>query len=722
MAEFMRKICGTTFLAYILFQTALSLAANQDHVLEEPAAVPLPEHLAPIPAHIAACEGSFPIPDEMTYTLPADKDGHGRLQRAILRLGIDQGLQLASGSDGTISIQLAENAQEFPAIDTDESYQLAVHQGKVAIQANNVYGAIRALTTLDQLLDEHRMLPCLAIADGPRYPWRGLLIDAARHWMPLSVMQRQVDVMSRYKMNVLHWHLSDDQAFRMESKAHPELHMQGSDGNYYTQEQVRGLIEYAADRGVRVVPEFDLPGHSKSWQVAYPQLSSVPGKSYSLYRQETLFSDPLNPVPPENLALIKSIITEMIALFPDQYFHIGADEVDTSAWEANDAIQQFMSDHGLATETDLQSWFIEKYVGFVKDAGRIPIAWDEVAEGNYPGDAVISKWRTKEFSGAQTKHPVIVSVGFYLDHMQTAWTLYGNDPAALPNAKDANGILGGEAAAWTESVDAETLDMRVWPRTIAIAELLWSPRDTTKSQSEQQLYDRLLFHSTQLDAMGLSQEQHVNSWFLQLLGPDRAPPVIALASVSRPEMFASMMGAPLDMLLQVIGVGREGGIYDGPLKLSPYIDHLAPESLSAWRFNQAAKRYVADPTEEDRRFLEARLTEWRDNHEKLVKALATSPELEGVDLSALSAALKEMSEAGLLALHTLAVHETLKDPGPRQSVERYSYLDPEMTPAWFRREIFKPAKFFRPAIFLQVKLPVQRGVLVLVDAAEGVSP
>ncbi len=703
----------------ILLHASRSLATEPTPVTDKSAITTAPGNLIPIPSHMEMCRGSYPIPSEITYSVPAGKDNHGRLDRAIRRLGNELGLKSSPGSNGMLSIELGEPAAEFPTIETDEAYGLRIHQGKITIQARNVYGAIRALSTLSQLVDENSRLPCLAIEDSPRYRWRGLMIDVARHWMPLPVIQRQVDAMSRYKMNVLHWHLSDDQGFRVESKTHPELHRKGSDGNHYTQDQISALIEYAADRGVRVVPEFDLPGHSKSWQIAYPQLSSTPGKTQTLYGQEKLFSDPLNPVRPENLALIESVITEMIALFPDRYFHVGGDEVDTSAWKANAEIQRFMQDNGFASEADLKSWFMEKYVGFVKEAGRTAIGWDEVAEGNHPGDAAISKWRTKAFSSAEMKHPAVVNVGFYLDHMQTAWQHYRNDPSDLPGANDAVDLLGGEAAVWTESVDPETIDMRIWPRSIAIAELLWSPRETTKSQSEQQLYDRLLVHSKRLDAMGFTHETHVRHWFLQLLGPERAPPVVTLASVSRPEMFASMMGSRLGLLLKLVGIDWEEAKYDGPLMLSPYIDHLAPESLSVWTFNETARRYVSNPAEKDRLYLETRLTEWRDNHASLVNVLSASPELEGLDLDKLSGALKEMSEAGLLALKKLERHEKLSESWPHRTVDRYAHLDPEMSPEWFKREIFKPSNFMRSSIFLQIKLPVQRGISVLVDAASG---
>ena len=197
-----------------------------------------------------------------------------------------------------------------------------------------------------EMTSEGFALPAVTIQDKPRFPWRGLMIDVSRHFIPLDVLKRNLDGMSAVKLNVFHWHLSDNQGFRVESKKFPQLQRMGSDGLFYTQDDVRDLIEYARERGIRVVPEFDMPGHSTAWFVGYPDLASAPGP-YSVERKWGVLDPAMNPVENRTYKFLDEFIGEMANLFPDQFFHIGGDEVNGKQWDANPAIQEFMRSHDL---------------------------------------------------------------------------------------------------------------------------------------------------------------------------------------------------------------------------------------------------------------------------------------------------------------------------------------------------------------------------------------
>ncbi len=198
-----------------------------------------------------------------------------------------------------------------------------------------------------QLIGSDFQAPAVHIEDHPRFPWRGLMMDVSRHWMPVDVVKRNLDAMAAVKLNVFHWHLSDDQGFRVESKRFPKLQELGSDGNFYTQDEIRQVVEYARARAIRVVPEFDIPGHTTSWFVGYPELASAPGP-YKIERTWGIFQPTMNPAREETYQFLDAFIGEMAALFPDPYFHIGGDEVEETQWKQSASIQAFAREHQLA--------------------------------------------------------------------------------------------------------------------------------------------------------------------------------------------------------------------------------------------------------------------------------------------------------------------------------------------------------------------------------------
>ena len=239
----------------------------------------------------------------------------------------------------------------MPSPNEDESYRLTINNKGAVLSAATTIGALRGIETFLQLVEPGEdgfSVPFVAIEDKPRFPWRGLLLDSGRHWLPPDVVHRTLEAMATVKLNVLHWHLSEDQGFRVECKTYPLLHRLGSDGRYYTQEEIRRVIEHAADLGIRVVPEFDMPGHSTAWFVGYPELASAPGP-YEISRDWGVLLPVMDPTREEVYSFIDTFVAAMAALFPDEYFHIGGDEVEEAHWLGNTAIREYMAANGLPT-------------------------------------------------------------------------------------------------------------------------------------------------------------------------------------------------------------------------------------------------------------------------------------------------------------------------------------------------------------------------------------
>jgi hexosaminidase len=235
-------------------------------------------------------------------------------------------------------------------------------------------------------------LPAVTIRDQPRFRWRGLLIDVARHYQPIEVLKRNLDAMAAVKLNVFHWHLTENQGFRIESRKFPKLHQMGSDGLYYTQEQAREIVAYAAERGIRVVPEFDMPGHSTAWLVGYPELASLPGP-YEIERRAGIFDPTLDPTREEVYKFLDSFMGEMAALFPDAYLHIGGDENEGKQWDRNPQIQAFMKEKGLKDNHALQAYFNQRLLKILQKHKKKMIGWDEILQPDLPRDVVIQSWR-----------------------------------------------------------------------------------------------------------------------------------------------------------------------------------------------------------------------------------------------------------------------------------------------------------------------------------------
>jgi hexosaminidase len=307
-------------------------------------------NLMPWPQQINENNTPFKIDEKLTISI-AGKDFKKRVANAsvqfLRRLANRTGVFINTGfpiKQEKASIKISFDTVSNLTIESDETYSLEVKENSVLIKAKTDVGALRGLETLLQLVNFNQngyYFEGVAIKDSPRFVWRGLMIDAARHFQPMSVLKRNLNAMASVKLNVFHWHLTDDQGFRVESKVYPKLHEKASDGLFYTQEQVKEIVKYASNLGIRVIPEFDVPGHSTAILTAYPELGSKEGANYAIERFSGIFDPTLNPSIEATYTFLENLFTEITPLFPDEYFHIGGDENEGKHWDGNEKIQEF---------------------------------------------------------------------------------------------------------------------------------------------------------------------------------------------------------------------------------------------------------------------------------------------------------------------------------------------------------------------------------------------
>jgi hexosaminidase len=457
--------------------------------------------------------------------------------------------------------------------------------------------------------------------------------------MPIPVILRNLDGMAAVKLNVFHWHLSDDQGFRVESKRFPKLQGLGSDGLFYTQEQVRQVIAYAHDRGIRVVPEFDVPGHTTSWVVGHPELASAPGP-YQIERNWGVFDPTMDPTRDSTYEFLDAFIGEMAALFPDPFFHIGGDEVTGKQWKNNPRIREFMRKNHLKTTQDLQAYFNRRLQKVVTKYGKRMEGWDEILDPDLPKNIVIQSWRGQKSLAESARHGFssILSAGYYLDHMEPASKLYAVDPldgaaASLSNEERAR-ILGGEVAMWGEFISPENVDSRIWPRAAAVAERLWSPQEVTDVPS---MYRRLDQVSRSLDMLGL-----------RLAADHPVEPLKTLADVVEPATFG-----------QRIRTHK----YTQLTPLNRLVDTVEPESDTAREFAALVDRM-------DRAQMRIWLARWRDNDALL------QPSLEKSDLLREDIPVSEaLARLGAIGLEALGYMDRNERPPAAWVARQRSFLE-----------------------------------------------
>ena len=511
------------------------------------AQAPLP--LMPLPAQVKPGDGEFLINSGFGITLEGFQEP--RLERAKQRflniLSRQTGIPLwreAMLNKPAFFINTKGSSAPVQQVDEDESYHLQITSTEVHLEAANPLGVLHGLQTFLQLVritPRGFVVPAMTIDDQPRFPWRGLMLDVGRHFQPLDVVYRTLDGMEAVKLNVFHWHLSEDQGFRVESKQFPLLQEKGSDGLFYTQEEIRDVIEYARDRGIRVVPEFDMPGHATAWFVGYPDLASGKGP-YQIERKWGVFNPAMDPSRDSTYTFLDTFIGEMTALFPDAYFHVGGDECNGKEWDRNPRIQEFMKAHAIKDNAALQAYFSAKVQKIVAAHNKIMVGWDEVLQPGTPKDVVIQSWRGPQFVGQAVKggNRALLSAGYYIDLNQAASEHYladpeGDGPTTL-TSEQSKGILGGEATMWSEFVTPENIDSRIWPRTAAIAERFWSPRNTRDVAS---MYERLALISQKLNYYGLQHNTNYPTMISRMTGvPDPLPLRVFGDVMQPPRLYA----------------------------------------------------------------------------------------------------------------------------------------------------------------------------------------
>jgi hexosaminidase len=525
----------------MLLVPILAFAANQSATIGVSTI-----NVMPLPASVQMHPGKLKLGSTFAITTSGYTDA--RLQAAVLRLqlrlagrtGIGPPLGVAPiGTAAVVTITVKQGGAAYPKLWEDESYGLEIMGDHVNLSANTVAGAMHGMETLLQLVagdSDGYYFPLVTIQDKPRFAWRGLMIDVGRHFEPVGVIKRNIDGLAAVKMNVFHWHLSDDQGFRIESKLYPKLHEKGSDGLYYTQEQVREVIAYAADRGVRVIPEFDMPGHAGAWMVGYPELASAPGP-YEIQRQWGIFDPVMDPTREETYQFLDGFIGEMAVLFPDEYFHVGGDENNGKQWQANPQIQDFMRAHGYHTTAELQAYFNQRVLAIVQKHGKKMVGWDEILTPDLPKGTVVQSWRGYQSldQAAREGYNTIWSTTYYLDHMGPAEYHYLSDPLpgdANLTPEQASHVVGGEVCACAEFLSPENIDSRIWPRTAAIAERFWSPREVTDIAD---MYRRLDAVTVWLEQDGTLQLSSTEKMLRQVSGTAELGPVGVLGKITSPE-------------------------------------------------------------------------------------------------------------------------------------------------------------------------------------------
>lgn len=486
--------------------------------------------IIPQPAKVEVQSGSFKLTNKVKLVIPAGNQECRDVATLFSQmLAVPTGWQLAiTDKSSSESIQLSLNATPDAALG-EEGYTLEVSSNGVRLAANRPAGLFYGMQTFVQLLPKeiesktpvstaNWSIAAVKITDFPRFGWRGLMLDVSRHFFPKEFVKSYIDQMVKYKMNRFHWHLSDDNGWRIEIKSLPNLTKTGawrvprvgqwwhfetaspgeeaSYGGFYTQDDIREIVQYAQARYVTILPEIDVPGHSLAMIASYPQVSCNglqpkvdPGTRF--YGKQT---NSLCPGNEQTFEVLDKVFTEIAELFPSEYIHIGGDECLKGFWKKCPKCQKRMADNKLKTVNELQSYFVRRLETMLKSKGKKLIGWDEILEGGLAPDATVMSWRGMKggIEAAKQNHKVVMSPNqfCYLD-------LYQGDPSVephtysvcrlsssyqfepVPNGVEASSILGGQGNLWTEHIATDRqAQYMVWPRAFALAEVLWSPKET----------------------------------------------------------------------------------------------------------------------------------------------------------------------------------------------------------------------------------------------------
>lgn len=615
-------------------------------------------NLMPEPAHLTVGQGHYFVQTGLTATV--DKFDNARLNAAIHRameqLKEETGTEVSTtavhgpGDGAGFVVSVDGPGEAVQGVHENESYQLDVTAEGIHLHAATVVGAMWGLQTLLQLVQSdgsRYFFPGVSIQDQPLYPWRGLMIDCSRHFVPIRKIKAIINGMAAVKLNVLHWHLSDDQGFRMQSKVFPLLTKDGSNGEFYTQAQAREIVAYARARGIRVVPEFDMPGHASSWMVGYPQLASAKGP-FHIQDRFGVFDPVMDPTRTSTYAFLDKFIGEMVTIFPDKYFHIGGDENNGVEWRNNPRIQAFMKAHHLKGTGALQAYFNRRVLKILTKYHKRMIGWDEVLVPGLPKSVTIQSWRGYESlaKAAREGHDGILSSGYYLDHMAPASKYYEVNPippSSTLTAVERKRILGGEACMWSEYVDGTTIDSRIWPRAAAIAERLWSPESVNNVND---MYRRLRVESVRLEALGLTQISQEDASLRAMAGTEEIGPLRVLAAAMEPVSWGARAEYSSEHKITTHA------------PLDHWVDALRPDPPFRHAFKRMVDGYLQAPQRE--RATEMRLTRvftmWVEAEPGALELMRRSPLL--AEAEARPGQLAQLGRVGVAALSYLSSGET----------------------------------------------------------------
>ncbi|MFK7977728.1 MAG: beta-N-acetylhexosaminidase, partial [Halioglobus sp.] len=502
-------------------------------------------NLVPLPRAMQAIEGSYALSASTAIsTAPQLQDSVATVR---LLLGPATGFAFAEQpSDGDLRLL------HDPSL-PNEGYTLRIDTSGIAITAATNAGVHYALQTLRQLLPSQIysttltaqtwLLPAINIEDAPRFTWRGMHLDVGRHFMPVAFVKKYIDLLAMHKMNSFHWHITEDQGWRIEIKQYPKLTEVGSIraetvvgntlfadeedkvfdgtpyGGFYTQQEVKEVVAYAAARHITIVPEIEFPGHAQAAIAAYPELGNT-GKQLPVRTDWGISKNTIKPSE-ETLTFYRNVLTEVMALFPSQYIHIGGDEAPKDQWEESPYAQQRFKELGLADAQELQSWLIRQMDEFLTANGRRLVGWDEIMQGGLSSNATVMSWRgmKRGLSAAEAGHDVVMAPTrwTYFDYYQAPREneplaigsylplrdVYAFEPAPAALAPDIRKrILGAQGQIWTEFMKTpEHVEYMAYPRTSALAEVVWSPREQRDYASFQ---NRLTAHLERLDALGVN--------------------------------------------------------------------------------------------------------------------------------------------------------------------------------------------------------------------------
>ena len=627
------------------------------------AQVQFQNNLMPQPAEISIGAGALALSSTFAVDVPDASDARltDAINRAVRRIEMVAGLRHA-GRDvkGTtrLVVKVGHTSAPVQSLNEDESYSLRVTSSGAEIDAPTELGAMHGLETLIQLVQpggSGYVIPAITIHDTPRFRWRGLMIDCGRHFEPVAVIERNLDGMAAVKLNVFHWHLTEDQGFRMQSRIYPKLTAKGSDGLFYTQEDAKEIVAYARARGIRVVPEFEMPGHSAAWLLAYPELASGTNPA-EIRREFGVSAFAIDPTRDATYRFIDHFLTEMATIFPDAYVHIGGDETPAPDWKTNPRILAFMKVHNLKDNDALQAYFNSRVLKIITRLHKHMMGWDEILTPGLPKDVVVQSWRGEAslFKGAKLGYEGVLSAPYYLDGMRPAGVHYLADP--LPSASDLTPgqrklILGGEVCMWGEHVYARTIDSRIWPRTAAIAERFWSPENV---RDVNDMYRRLEPTSIELESLGLTHLESEDSGLRELTGTENIDALRTFASVLEPVSF-----------------GERAQIQhtDQLTPLDSFVDAVRPDPPSRHWFELTVKRLLADPKGDtaDRIALATRLTQISDAVPTARQQMLASPRLREVSIRADQ--LLQLTAMGQEALRYLANGQKAPAAWTQQQIE-----------------------------------------------------